>query len=419
MVQNLSTPTRPPTSRPRVVYCIDSLGLAGTETYLAQLLPRLQDRFEPLVVVNHLVDSPIVESFRAAGIPIHHAPVHDRFRLREALRLGRRLRELRPDIVHTLSNCYYAEARAGALLMTSAALVMDVRTSFSHKFAAKKRFVEIDRRLRRFTDAFLFCSPESRDDYLHHCKVNGGPVPDSAEWLNGIDAAPFLEPPPGFDPREKLKSLGLPSNVDYVGIMARFHPLKRHDLFIHAAARVLRHRHHTHFLLIGDGLPEDRLRIESLIAAENLQDRVHLLGLRTDVPELLRLLDVFVLCSDYEGFNRSVLEAALCGRAIVASAANCSSFFREGREVIRAQTHDADGYAAAILTLLSDEGVRTRLGAAAAARARELDIADAADAVAAVYTRILERGPASRRLRRLRWFGLTLLNQLRHLDGRL
>jgi len=104
-----------------------------------------------------------------------------------------------------------------------------------------------------------------------------------------------------------------------------------------------------------------------------LVGKVRLLGYRTDVPDLMRMADIFTLPSHREGMPRSIVEAMLSGLPVVATDIRGS---RE--EVIEDQTgllvpvRDPKALAAALRHLAGDPALRARLGAAGLVRARDL-----------------------------------------------
>jgi glycosyltransferase involved in cell wall biosynthesis len=109
--------------------------------------------------------------------------------------------------------------------------------------------------------------------------------------------------------------LPIDGSVRNVGIVARFVPVKRHDLFVEAARIVLASRDDVRFHIIGDG--PLRNQIDDSIREANIEDRVLLQGFSSNAPAMLSRLDALVICSDHEGLPMVVLEAAALGLPIV------------------------------------------------------------------------------------------------------
>jgi glycosyltransferase involved in cell wall biosynthesis len=109
--------------------------------------------------------------------------------------------------------------------------------------------------------------------------------------------------------REQARQhLGLSADAVVYGNIARFGPYKGHDLLIQAFLQVRQTIPQAHLVLVGEGPPQEKLRGEA--ARSGSDDRIHFLGWRPDVAEILRAMDVFVLPSiASEGMPRAILEA--------------------------------------------------------------------------------------------------------------
>ena len=102
-------------------------------------------------------------------------------------------------------------------------------------------------------------------------------------------------------------------------MMAIFRFEKRHDVFINAAKIIKDKIPGVHFVFIGQGYPEVLEKIQQQITDMTLEDSFTLMGRRTDIPEVLSMLDVSVLCSDTEGMSNTLLESMSMERTIVAT----------------------------------------------------------------------------------------------------
>jgi len=113
--------------------------------------------------------------------------------------------------------------------------------------------------------------------------------------------------------RAARAALELPADVPIIGSVTRLSRPKRLDRLLEATARLPG----VHCALAGQGELEDELRAraESL----GIAHRVHFLGYRTDVPNVLAALDVFVLTSDQEGMANAMLEAMAAGVPVVST----------------------------------------------------------------------------------------------------
>jgi glycosyltransferase involved in cell wall biosynthesis len=129
---------------------------------------------------------------------------------------------------------------------------------------------------------------------------------------NGVDLERVHS---GLLPGEAKSRLGIAGDSFVVGIAARLESNKRLDLFV-ATARYLADRiPKSAFVIAGEGRQKEPLR--RLILQSGLRDRVALLGERNDVYDVLRAMDVLLICSDHEGIPMVMLEAMTLGVAVV------------------------------------------------------------------------------------------------------
>jgi glycosyltransferase involved in cell wall biosynthesis len=123
-----------------------------------------------------------------------------------------------------------------------------------------------------------------------------------------------------------------------------------------------------------------------------IDDRVHFLGMRDDVYELLAGLDVFAMSSRFEGLPIALLEAMSAHLPVVAtSVGGIPEVVTSGTTGILVRPGDPAALAHAIQGLLDDPDRRERLGDAAASRASRCDITHAVRCTEAVYDSVFER----------------------------
>ena len=140
---------------------------------------------------------------------------------------------------------------------------------------------------------------------------------------NGINLERFRD---NSETKEKIrKSIGIAECAFVVGHIGRFFEPKNHDFLIEVFNLVQEHRKSAFLLLIGAGPLKSK--IKEKINSLNLNNKVMILSHRTDIPRLLKAMDVFVFPSKYEGFPISLVEAQAAGlRCIVSDKINTESF---------------------------------------------------------------------------------------------
>jgi len=131
----------------------------------------------------------------------------------------------------------------------------------------------------------------------------------------GIDLTPFeLLPKDRNLLRDKI---GLPRDCVLIGHVGRFDVPKNHRFLIEIFESLVAQCPTARLVLVGDG--PLRPEIERLVQVKGVQDRVFFLGVRTDVPEIMGCLDVFLFPSLWEGIPLVLLEAQAAGLSCVVS----------------------------------------------------------------------------------------------------
>lgn len=165
----------------------------------------------------------------------------------------------------------------------------------------------------------------------------------------GIDLSSFRGKPLGGG--KKREALGLPLKGPLIGMVACFKPQKSPLDFVRVAERVHKTVPEASFVMVGDG--EMRSEIEDLIVLSGLREHMFLLGWSNEVPEILKILDVFVLTSLWEGLPIVFLEAMAAGLPIVGTQVDgASELIEEGVNGYLLAPQDVDGMSDRIIEIV-------------------------------------------------------------------
>jgi len=275
--------------------------------------------------------------------------------------LVRLMRAERPHVVHTHTAKAGTLGRIAALL---AGVPVRVHTFHGHVLegyfspAKARAFLAVERALARRTQRILTVSESVRAELL----ARGIGRPDRLTVVPlGLDLGPFTR---AEEQRGALRrELGVADDVPLVGIVARLVPIKAHEVFLEAAARVARSVPACRFVVVGDG--ERRDELVGLAARLGLGDRCRFLGWRADLPRIHADLDVALLTSRNEGSPVALIEAMAAGLPVVATAVGgVPDLVVDGEHGRLAAMDDADGVAAATVALLRDPARRRAMGVA-------------------------------------------------------
>lgn len=207
--------------------------------------------------------------------------------------------------------------------------------------------------------ALIFVSDGARRAFAERYR------PNPRTWTvvhNGLDLSSFH-----VAPASPPADLAIPAGVPLVSLVAVMRGPKRHDMAVAAWPRVLDAVPEARLLLVGDGEQGPALRAQ--VARLGLADRVVFAGPRRDVARLLQASDLALLPSETEALPTSLIEAAACGRAAVATrVGGVPEVVEHGRTGLLVAPGDPGALADAVVTLLGDPGRREEMGR----RARQL-----------------------------------------------
>jgi glycosyltransferase involved in cell wall biosynthesis len=354
-----------------VAQCILSMAVGGGE----QLVRTLSQRLRIPGYRNHVLCFDRIEAFREefadAGVGLTLIRRRQRFFDAEVLRpMVRFVRERRIRLLHAhdLSALTYALA-AGRLC--GARVVMTEHSRHYIDEALKRRVEKWV--LAMLADRWVQVSPELRAASIGKDRV---PASKIEVIENGVDIARFRDARPAPIRRD----LGIPDATPLLLSVGRLETIKGHRHLIRALAHPRLAETEIGAVLAGDGA--DRPTLERMAAEAGIADRIHFLGARTDIPELMAACEIFVLPSESEGLPFALLEAMASGLPVVATAVGkIPALLQNGRHGAVAPPRNPEALAGAIAETIRDFP-------ASRERARR-----ARDFVAARYgqTRMLER----------------------------
>jgi glycosyltransferase involved in cell wall biosynthesis len=250
--------------------------------------------------------------------------------------------------------------------------------------------------LRRFLDRELVARGAdrfiavSREDQRRMVAVERIPSQRTLFIPNGVASLPS---PSGRDVRGEL-GIGLQAPV--LGVIGVLRAQKAHGVLLQAAPRLLAEWPALQILIVGEG-PE-RATLEELATEMGVQDSVRFLGERTDIPDLLSMLDVAVCCSNFEGSPLSVLEYMDAARPIVATAVGgVPDLIDHGVHGLLVPPQDPAALAEAAAMLLRSPEEARMMGERARRRRRtEFDIEGQVRTLEALYLELLDARRARR-----------------------
>jgi glycosyltransferase involved in cell wall biosynthesis len=352
--------------RLKVVTLVREIGPAGgggAERVARDLLVELDPkRFERILYVSRppgdRTGEQVVADLRRRGVDVRFLRRRFKYDPLAWWPLFRALRRERIDVLHTHA---FGQNAWGSLLGRLAGVPVVIAHEHNRDFNGRALHPVIDRELiARCAGAMIVVSGEAQRRMVQVERV----PPERLVLLpNGVRALPR------GDGRALRADLGIGTDDPVVGTVCIIRSEKALDVLVRAAALLARGFPGLRLLIAGTG--PDRERVEAVTEQVGLSDRVHFAGARTDVHDVLAAIDVAVICSDYEGSPRSILEFMDAGKPIVATeVGGIPEAIEDGVHGLLVPPRDEEALATALGRVLADLDLGREMGARARDRCR-------------------------------------------------
>lgn len=353
-------------NRPLRVLEVMEATIGGTKRHLLALVCGLdRSLFEvevaaPRIRSEAFDDVSFSEEVRAAGIKQHFVPMRRAISPSSDARCFVHLLALigrgSYDVVHSHSSKAGFLARFAARLARVPAVVHTPHGFYflNQRGGSKRSFyLNLERLAGLATDRLIALSATELSEAVENRIVH----PSKATLIeNGIEVPPI----PGASTLARIRETVAPGARYLVGTAARITPQKGPLDFVHMAADLCRRLPDLHLVWCGDG--ELRRDAESLAQELGVSPRLHFLGFRTDVLDIMAALDAFVLVSHWEGLPYTILDAMALEVPVVATAAvGTRDLVQDGVTGLLTPVGQPQAAAQAIVQLLSSPEEADRL----------------------------------------------------------
>ncbi len=298
-----------------ILHITPGLITGGAERALVRLIQASdKNRFQHYVV--SLTDRGTqAAELENIGIAVYELRISGIFSAITGIRQLRKItKSIHPDVIH---GWMYHGGLFALLAGSKAPKIMGVRHSL-HDLKNDKRktraIIYLLARLNKRFKAVVFNSVSSKKQH----EAIGYSTKNSLHIPNGFDTETYA--PSENAKRNALKSnLSMPSDGFVFGFIARYHPVKNHMGLLSAFAEVVKTCPKCLLVLVGQGMTPDNRAINQTMQQPQLKNNVILMGEKTNIPELLQLMDVYVSPSFAEAFPNTIGEAMACGIPCIAT----------------------------------------------------------------------------------------------------
>lgn len=377
-----------------ILFVTLSLDVGGAERQIALVTSELVRRGWPVAIYCFNREGPLAETVRAGGVELIAPPVAARGRssaraLRGALsmlgamQLYTLLRRRRWPIAHFfLTEAYLFGAPIARLAGVPIRIMSRREITLARDSVARARALEA--RLHPQMTAILGNSREVVRDLCQE----GCSTAQLGLIYNGVDPAAAAPPSARHEVRREL---GITDDEIVAVMVANLIGYKGHADLIEAVSRLPGpQRRQLRLLLVGrdDG---ERARLEQQVAEAGIADRISFLGLRRDVPRILRAADIGVHASHTEGFANAILEEMAAGLPmLVTDVGGNPDAVLDGAQGFVVPARAPGALSVGLSRLIADAGLRQRFGAASRQRvASQFTLATCVDHYEALYRGLL------------------------------
>lgn len=353
----------------RILHVITSLRTGGAEKLMVDLLPRLKAKdLDVDLLLFDGTDTPFRREVETAGIKVFDLGIGGS--VYSPLRLIRLLPFMRKyDVVHTHNTA--PQMFAALCRIFSKTKLVTTEHGGSNRRRSIRGFNLIDKWMYNRYDRVICIAAKTEKnlcEYLGKCKTKILTI------NNGVDIAKYT----GATPSDELERL-VPGSRKLI-MVAGFRWEKDQDTLIRALSLL---PDKFHLFLVGDGVR--RPELEALTKELALDDRVHFLGLRNDVAELLHAADYVVMSSHFEGLSLSSVEGMAVGRPMLASDVDGLREVVGGAGILFPHG-DSNALAARILDLDTNVEKYRTIASACGHRAAQFDISAMAEKYSQLYS---------------------------------
>lgn len=369
--------------RIRVAFVMHVMQVAGAEVLVKQIIERLHDRIEPVVFCLDDVGE-LGHQLLDEGVPVVAFDRRPGLDMDVARRLAKETTARGIQVIHAhqYTPFFYSALARLRFRAQSKILFTEHGRHYPDVVSWKRRCINRIV-LQRMADATTACCDFSTKALR---EIEG--FPHAKTLANGVDLTRLPQRGEPADQQALRERLGLDHDRPYAACVARFHHVKDHQTLLRGWKHVVAALPSAKLLLVGDG-PE-RTACEAFCGELDLGDSVEFWGIRQDVPDILRAVDVFTLTSVSEAASLTLLEAmASEAPSVLTEVGGNGEHVRNGREGFLVPRGDAEAVAKRLVQLLSDRQFGRSMGFAARERVvAKFSLSETIDAYERLYRQL-------------------------------
>jgi sugar transferase (PEP-CTERM/EpsH1 system associated) len=304
--------------RPKlVVHLVHQLDVGGLENGLINLIRHMPpERYRHTIVC--LKDYTDYHAhIKERGVEIISLNKREGKDFAHYMRMYKTLRALHPDLIHTRNTAGFEGQLVAALAGIKLRVHGEHGRDMSDLYGKRLKYQLLRRVLRPLIGHFIAVSTDLEHWLIDSVGAEPGRVSQISNGVDSVQFHPRLGPPAAVGPAGFMQD-----NAFVIGSVGRMVDVKNYPTLVEAFLRLIASPHPAHqrlrLLIVGDG--PARAECLDMLTRAGASHRAWLPGERSDIAQLLRAMDLFVLPSLAEGSSNTILEAMATGLPVVATA---------------------------------------------------------------------------------------------------
>jgi sugar transferase (PEP-CTERM/EpsH1 system associated) len=291
-----------------VVHLVHQLDVGGLENGLINLIRHMPpERYRHTIVC--LKDySEFHAHIKERGVEIISLNKREGKDFGHYMRMYKTLRALQPDLIHTRNLCGFEGQLVAALAGIKLRVHGEHGRDMSDLYGKRLKYQLLRRVLRPLIGHFIAVSADLENWLIDSVGAEPGRVSQISNGVDSVQFHPRLGPPAAVGPAGFMQD-----NAFVIGSVGRMVDVKNYPTLVDAFLRLIASPHPAH-------QRPARAECLDMLTRAGASHRAWLPGERTDIPQLLRTMDLFVLPSLAEGSSNTILEAMATGLPVVATA---------------------------------------------------------------------------------------------------
>lgn len=329
------------------------LEVGGLQQVVVNLCRNIdRDQFHVKVLCLRALGS-LTGEIEKLGIPVTLLPqLRQRTDYLSFVKVAKFFRIEKADVIHTHNTQPFVDGTIGAILSGRQPGV--VHTDHARVFPDKKRYMFAEWCCSHFAYKVVGVSDQTTGNLRQYENISQTKL---LTIENGIDEKQFAV---SIDCSDKRRALGLPPQGPVIGVASRLEKIKGIKYLLRAMPEIVQRCPGTILLIVGEGTERENLEYES--RRLGLCQKVIFTGKRFDVPEILKLLSVFLIPSLSEGLPLGLLEAMASSCPVVASkVGGIPGVVENGKTALLVSPKNSEEIATAVVELLHNHSLRERI----------------------------------------------------------